>query len=324
MPKLAIITPFLGKVRDRFFEYHEPIGLEEKFALVRGMEGIDGVEVVFPYEVDSPQRTAELVRKHGLHIAAVNVNIKGEPEFKSGSLTVESREIRQRAVKFLKDGKDFAAAVGADRVTCCPLADGYEFAFQADYRAAWSRMAECVAEAGAHRPEITLFIEPKPSETRAACTLSSATKALLMLKDIGNRAIGVTVDFGHSIYGGNNPAEEIDLLAASGFPYYVHINDNDGRWDWDLFCGTRHFLEYAEFLWYLMRYGYRDYLTSDTSPLRLDIKGVFEANSRVTRRIWRLLEQLNAKGFARLVGSSDYLATWRALEEGLFGLKEPA
>ena len=47
------------------------------------------------------------------------------------------------------------------------------------------------------------------------------------------------------MYGTPNPAEELVLLAESGQPYYVHINDNDGRWDWDYFCGTKHLLEYA-------------------------------------------------------------------------------
>ena len=323
MPKLAIITPFLGKVRDRFFEYHEPLGLEEKFALVSSMEGIDGVEVVFPYEVDSPQRTAESCGSTACTSPPSTSTSRASRKFKSGSLTVESREDPPARGEVPEGRQGLRGRRRAPTGHLLPLADGYEFAFQADYRAAWSRMAECVAEAGAHRPEITLFIEPKPSETRAACTLSSATKALLMLKDIGNRAIGVTVDFGHSIYGGNNPAEEIDLLAASGFPYYVHINDNDGRWDWDLFCGTRHFLEYAEFLWYLMRNGYR--ITSPRTPPRC--ASTSRECSRPTApslpRL-RLLEQLDAKGFARLVGASDYLATWRALEEGLFGLKEQA
>ena len=38
-------------------------------------------------------------------------------------------------------------------------------------------------------------------------------------------------------------------------------------------------MEYVEFLYYLKKDGYNDYLTSDTSPTRWDIKGTFEANS---------------------------------------------
>ena len=74
---------------------------------------------------------------------------------------------------------------------------------------------------------------------------------------------------------------------------HLKINDNDGKWDWDYFCGTKHFLEYIEFLYYLKKYDYRDYMTSDTSPTRWDIIGTFEANSRISNKIWRLLEQID-------------------------------
>jgi len=59
----------------------------------------------------------------------------------------------------------------------------------------------------------------------------------------------------------------------------------------DYFCGTKHFLEYVEFLYYLKKYKYKDYLTSDTSPTRWDIKEVFEANSRMSNRIWDKLDK---------------------------------
>ena len=110
------------------------------------------------------------------------------------------------------------------------------------------------------------------------------------------KELGVTLDFGHVIFGGTNPAEELVILAESGQPYYIHINDNDGKWDWDYFCGTKHLLEYAEFLWYLRRYGYQDYLTSDTSPTRWDIRGTFEANNRLTRKLWNLLGRHGRRG----------------------------
>jgi len=133
--------------------------------------------------------------------------------------------------------------------------------------------------------------------------------------------LGVTLDFGHSIYGGQNPAEELALLAESGQPYYIHINDNDGRWDWDYFCGSKHLLEYAEFLYYLKKYGYNDYLTSDTSPTRWDILETFAINARITNKLWDLLDVADKKGLKDLIGNPDYLKTWKLIEENIFSLK---
>jgi len=130
------------------------------------IKGYDGVEVVYPYEVIKPKQTKDLLEKYSLNLAAVNVNVKGEPEFRNGGLTSNRKEVRDKAVGFIKEAKDFAVAVGADKITCCPLGDGYEFSFQYDYALAWKYLVETFAEAGNHKPEIPLFIEYKPKRNK--------------------------------------------------------------------------------------------------------------------------------------------------------------
>ena len=321
MLKMGIITGFLSKTKDRFHEYNQPLELDAKLSLMNQIEGYDGVELVYPYEVNDPQATRMALEKHGLNIAAVNVNVKAEPEFRNGGLTSHDKYVRDKAVRFIKKAKDFAATAGADKVTCCPLGDGYEFAFQYDYARTWTYLVEAFGEAGSYKPEIPLYVEYKPSETRGRCFVDSAAKTLCLLNDIKCPDIGVTLDFGHSIYGNENPAEALVLLAESPYPYYIHVNDNDGKWDWDYFCGTKHFLEYVEFLFYLKKYGYNDYLTSDTSPTRWDIIRTFEANSRLTNNIWALLDRIDSSELARRMAGDDYLRTWRFIENNIFGLK---
>ena len=322
MLKLAIITGFLSKTKDRFHEYNEPLSLMEKFALMGQISGYSGVEIVYPYEVNDIAETREALKSHNLEIAAINVNVKAEPEFRNGGLTSMAQEVREKAVQFIKNAKDFAAEVGADKVTCCPLGDGYEFAFQYDYAKAWRHLIETFAEAGDYRQEIPLFIEYKPSETRGRCFVDTAAKALCLLNDIKIETMGVTLDFGHSMYGNENPAEAVSLLQASPYRYYIHINDNDGKWDWDYFCGTKHYLDYVEFLYYLRKYNYNDYLTSDTSPTRWDIRGTFEANSRMTNNIWRMFDTIDTEHLEKLMTKGDYLETWKFIERNIFSLKE--
>ena len=321
MLRMGIITGFLSRTKDRFHEYNEPLTLEEKFRLMTEIEGCDGVEIVYPYEVKDPKETKALLKKYNLNIAAVNVNVKAEPEFRNGGLTSLRKEIRAKAVRFIKEAKDFAEASGADKVTCCPLGDGYEFAFQHDYAKAWKYLVETFGEAGAYKTNIPLFIEYKPSETRGRCFVDTAAKALCLLNDLQVKEMGLTLDFGHSTYGNENPAEALVLLAESPYRFYIHINDNDGRWDWDYFCGTKHFLEYVEFLYYLKKYRYKDYLTSDTSPTRWDIRGTFEANSRITNKIWRKLDEVDGGKISRLMAKGDYLETWKFIESQIFSLK---
>ena len=318
--KSAVITAFLSRTRDRFHDYNQPLEFEERLALAGTIEGMSGVEVVFPYETKDPVLFRSLLAKYRLEIAAINVNVKAEPEFRNGGLTSTDARIRKRAVQFIKDAKDFAQAVGANKVTCCPLGDGYEFAFQCDYAQMWKYLVETFGEAGRYRPEIPLFIEYKPSETRGRCFVDTAAKALCLLNDIGIKEMGVTIDYGHSKYGLENPAEVVALLANSRYPYYVHVNDNNGRWDWDCMTATHNFLEYVEFLFYLQEYGYDDFLTSDTSPTRWDIRGTFEVNTRMSRKIWALLAGLDRKEFKRLIQGGDFLKTWQFIEANIFKL----
>ena len=315
--KCALITAFVGKTKDRFHDYNRDLTLEERLELVATIDGMSGVEVIYPYEVKSPVQLKAALAKTGLEIAAINVNVKAEPEFRNGGLTSTDAGIRAWAVQFIKDAKDFAQAAGANKVTCCPLGDGYEFAFQCDYAQMWKYLVETFGEAGSYKPEIPLFIEYKPSETRGRCFVDTAAKTLCLLNDIGIKGMGVTVDFGHSKYGQENPAEVVALLANSRYPYYIHINDNNGKWDWDYMVATHNFLEYVEFLFYLQEYGYSDYLTSDTSPTRWDIRGVFEVNTRMSRKIWDLLASLDQKEFKRLIRGGDFLRTWQFIEANI-------
>jgi len=319
--KHAVITSFLSTTKDRFHQYNETKTLEQRLQMASDMEGVSGVEVVYPYEVcEDPGEMKQLLEKYSLSISAVNVNVKAEPEFRNGSLTSPDQSVRAKAVDFIKRAKDYASEVGADKVTCCPLGDGYEFNFQYDYGKAWKSLVDTLSQAGGYLADIPLFIEYKPSETRGRCFVDTAAKALLLLNEIGIDKMGVTLDFGHSMYGNENPAEAVSLLAQSRFLYYIHINDNNGMWDWDYMVGTHHLLDYLEFLYYLQKHGYDDFMTSDTSPTRWDIKGTFEMNVRLTNKLWALLKKKDAGVLDAIIAEGDYLQTWRWIEENFLSL----
>lgn len=41
------------------------------------------------------------------------------------------------------------------------------------------------------------------------------------------------------------------MLARAGKLFYVHLNDNDRNWDWDMLPGAFHFWEFLEFFYFL-------------------------------------------------------------------------
>jgi xylose isomerase len=154
-------------------------------------------------------------------------------------------------------------------------------------------LCDTLAEAGDYlRDEVPLFIEYKPKETRRVTVLPRAADVLLLLHELQIASMGVTVDYGHSIYAGEHPSMILCQIEDSPFEYYVHVNDND------------------------------KHLSSDTHPTRWDIREMFAINSRLTNRIEKLIVSIGAEEFDKIISNPDYMLTWRFVEERLLRLAD--
>lgn len=81
-------------------------------------------------------------------------------------------------------------------------------------------------EAGSYLKEIAFFVGYKPGETRGRCFIDSAAKELCLLNDISVKEMGITIDFGHSMYGGKTPAEvETAYLQGYTDPFTEEVFD---------------------------------------------------------------------------------------------------
>lgn len=305
--KQSIITAFLGKTQDRFSEYQKATNLLERLEVAKSIDGVSGVEVVYPYETGEAEHTKKIMQQSGLEFAAINANIKKETQWVPGALSRPQKETRSKAIEIIKGAKDFAKQVGAPLVTCCPLSDGYDNLFQVDYPKAWRHMTDSIAEAADYLPEIPLFIEYKINETRVQCQLDSCAKTIVMLKDVQNAATGITIDFGHSLLAKENPAQVLSMCEESGVDYYLHTNDNDWNFDWDLISGSRNFLHTVEFLFYAKEYNYDKFFTADASPRIFDMKGFFEQHMAMNLAIWNLVEGLDRVHYRKLMAEESHM-----------------
>jgi len=316
--KQGVIIGFLGKTQDRFSEYQQPATTREKLEIVSKIDGFDGVEMVYPYENSTPEETLALMKEFDLNFAAINVNIKKEAEWVAGALTRPDKGIRDRAVTMIKKAKDFAKAVGAPHVTCCPLSDGYDLLFQVNYRDSWKYMIETVGEAADYLPEVPLFIEPKYSETRVHCQLDSTAKALLLLKEVGNKNTGITLDMGHSLQSAENPAQSLITIYESGFDAYIHTNDNDTKYDWDLIGASRHFLHYVELMFWAQQCNYNKYFTTDASPRIFNILDFFNRHSEVTIGAYNLAKSLNHQQVLEMMKNEDFNGLMKFVNKSVY------
>jgi xylose isomerase len=134
----------------------------------------------------------------------------------------------------------------------------------------------------------------------------------------GGQSVGVTIDIGHTTFGGEAPADALMLVAASGLPFYVHTNDNNGRWDWDLVAGACNIWEYLEFLYYLKETGYDGWITSDVAPFRQDPAEIFALNVRCTEQLWRWLDQADREAIRQCLLRNDFISVRKMMEPYIF------
>lgn len=317
--KFSVILGFLGKLNDRFSTYGEARDLAGKFEVAARIEGLAGLELVYPFDFADPAVTRSLLAQHGLVCSTVNVNIKAESKFHLGALTSKDPGIRQEAVAYLKTAMDLSAELGTNMITCCPLSDGYDYAFETDYPKAWKWFIDGVGEAAAYRPEIRVSLEYKQSEPRHKVIIPNAGTALAACLQTGLPNVGVTMDMGHALYVGEGTAQAAGLLAQAGRLFLVHVNDNYRNWDWDMIPGSVNPWDLVECMFYLGEIGYQGWLTSDVAPFRLDPAKTCSATYRSVVWAERVIEKVGREKLCAIVAQGDPIDALDALQAAVIG-----
>lgn len=302
MRRLSIISGFLGGVRNRYMIYQPPRSLDEKLDLAADVEGCDGLELCYPADFDDVDALrVGLARRH-LGVSAINFRSRRTGQWWRGSFSSTSAQERQEVIDDLKHGMDLAAELGCNRVTTCPLNDGTDFPFEADYARLYDYAAESLSAACAHNTDVKISLEFKRSDPRARCLFGSAGDTAAFCMMTGAENLGVTLDFGHAIYGGERPAQAVALLARTGRLFYVHFNDNDGNWDWDMIPGLHHLWDSVAFLYALEKAGYADdWIAFDVFSKEHDTVETFNAVMAQTRRLETVADRVDPETMRMLM-----------------------
>lgn len=314
MNKLAIITAFLGGIRNRYMKYHPDRNVGERLALAAQVEGCDGVELCYPADFDDPARLQALLEAHQLGVSGINFRSRRTGKWWRGSFTSADAGERQEVVDDLKRVIDFAAELGCYRVTTCPLNEGADVPFEVDYEQMYDYAAETLAAACAHNRDVRVCLEYKISDPRARVLFGTAgeTASFCQWANIDN--LGATFDIGHSMLAEETPAQAAVLLAKTNRLFYVHLNDNDGRWDWDMIPGTYHLWEFVELFHTLRRLGYKDdWYAFDVFAKEIDQVETFDAVMQMTRKLEEIARRVDEGQMEQLMRERNPAQTVRYL-----------
>ncbi len=294
MNKLAVITAFLGGVKNRYMQYNPNMNIEEKIKLSSKIEGLDGFELCYPTDFENPKLLTTLLSDHGFGVPAINVRSRRQEKWLRGSFTSEKASERQEVVDEFKRAMDVAAAMGVPRLTTCPLNDGHDYVFEMNYLDAYRYAEETFSAICEHDRSVRLCIEYKFNDPRTRCMFATAGETLSFCQSVGAPNLGVTMDFGHSILGGERPAQALSMTHRAGKMFYIHLNDNDRNWDWDLLPGAYHVNELMEFFYYVKKIGYvDDWYAFDVTSKEVDTREHFDLVLKLTRKFEQMAGRID-------------------------------
>ena len=274
-------------------QYQPNRSIIEIIESVRKIQGIDGLELCYPGDFGNIKELKKALKDNGLGVSAINVRSRRQDKWLRGSFSSAIEKERQEVTDEFHKAMDAALELGTNRISTCPLNDGHDYVFEMNYFDAYKYMEETFANICSYNPEVKVCIEYKKNDPRTRCLLGSAGETLSFCQSVDMPNLGVTLDIGHALLSGERPAQSVALLQRTNKLFYVHLNDNDSMWDWDMLPGAFHLPEFIEFHYYLKLAGYNnDWYAYDVMAKEVDLNDHFRLVAKLTRKIEAMADRI--------------------------------
>ena len=299
--------------------YGDPRSTIEQIELAAEVGDISYVDLNYPFT--GGLTTADVkaaLERTGLKAIGVTPDIYLR-EHQMGAFTNPDPAKRESARLIMQGAADAVRELGARYVKIWPGQDGFDYPFQVDYKELNRLAVEGMRDLARANPDLKFVIEYKPREPRTHMFWSSAAKTVLGIQAMGVDNVGVLLDFGHALFGGESPAEAAQLLIDHGLLWGMDVNDNYRGWDDDMVVGTVHMTEIFEFFHTLRVNGWEGVWQLDQFPFREDVVDNARTSIRFLKALHRALDRLDEEALAAAQAEQDPLAAQRVVQDALLG-----
>ncbi len=298
--------------------YAPPVTTLEQIARAGEVRDLSFVDVPYPFTADvTVEDVRSALAENNLQAVGVTPEIYMR-RFRSGAFTNADPAIRAEALAVLNEAADVVRALDARYLKVWPGQDGWDYPFQVDHHQQWELAVSGMRELALANPDIKIVIEYKPREPRGKMFWDSAAKTTLGIKAMGVDNVGVLLDFGHALYGGESPAAAAQLLIDHGLLWAMDVNDNLRGWDDDLVVGTVHPVEIFEFFYTLKVNNWVGVWQLDQFPFREDTVEAAKLSIRFLKAVHRALEELDIDALRLAQGREDAMGAQRLVQDVLF------
>lgn len=310
MSELKIAMGIWGSTNlsDRFNTngFKDPVPVIDRIKEVGEIEGIDGIEIHVPTEIDdnNANEIEKVLNDYNLKMVQLCGHTWTERQYKFGALADSDPQIRQNAIDRVKWALDMGARFNVPISVLWPATDGNDFPLQADYRLLYDRYVESVRKIldylHQNNYSTKVCIEPKPFEPRSHILLGTTAQALCIVNEINDPNFGINLDVGHSLIASENLEDQFSLIARYGKLYHTHHNDNDQQCDADLPPGTVNFIRLVTVMYILDEMGYDGWYGLDLFPYRDSTIKFMELSRDNLQMAQKAVHIMNQKGAREL------------------------
>jgi len=287
------------------------------------VSGLTDVDLNYPDHVgERPSVLARQIRDLGLEINGLAMRYYSNPAFKIGAFTNPDPAVRREAIELTKRGIDATREMGTSLMTLWLGQDGFDYAFQADYRQLWQDEVEGIREVCDHDPDCLVSIEYKPNEPRSFALMPDCATTLLAIRDVGRPNLGITLDLAHVLYADEQPAFAAALAGSHSRILGIHLNDGYAKRDDGLMVGAVHPLQTIELLRQMRADGYGGAIYFDTFPdtTGLDPVHECEVNIATVRRMFAVMDRLDGdERLGKAIARQDAVSALAIVNELTFG-----
>jgi xylose isomerase len=277
------------------------------------------VDLTYPFaDPDLTLKEVQLaLERNSLQVIGITPEIYTRV-FAKGAFTNPDAGVREKAHELITEAAGIVRELGASYVKLWPGQDGWDYPFQVDHHALWKNSLDGVGRLAEENPDLKFVIEYKPREPRVKMSFDSVARTLLGIEKIGLPNVGILLDFGHSLYGGESPADAAQLAIDYGRLFGMDVNDNLRSWDDDLVAGTVHPLELFEFFYTLRKNSWEGVWQLDQFPFREESVAAAQAAIEFLKAVERGLDKLDFAAVQKAQDEHDALTAIRLAQQALF------
>ena len=252
------------------------------------------------------------------NLVAGAVCLRYPSKFARGAMNHPDPKLRREAIEITKQAAEVAITLGCEEVVVWSAFDGYDYPFQVDYKEKWAQIVEAFQECCDAYPDIRWSLEFKPTdENTRFFTVPSTGAAMLLLKDIDRQNMGLTLDVGHMLMAGENPAQSIAMVGDKLFG--IQLNDGYTRLAAEdgLMFGSVHPSLALEAMYQLRQIDFKGHLYFDTFPQRTDPVKEAEYNIQRVKDFWRAAGRMSKTEIKRVADEHDAIGALELVNQSL-------